>query len=457
MALFNRWKNTVEKLTHPVVQEEQNTEVATEDEASIFAKAFLECLTNLEHRLHGMKEPKEIGLSALAAACDFYDADWCGVLDVDVKLKLWMPFWWFDRKTGGMSATKIDEIGVVGIYERWMDALENNHPIIIDCAENIRNENPGEYNLFSQHNTETLLAVPYNKKEKGFLMVRNPKRYLHRPELLQILSYALVSEVNEQKLLDRMKMSVAPKMIQTDNEVIINLFGGLEIYTSKGKLTEAEFKSPLCCKVLLLLMMNRNRGVSARELSEQLWPDKEYDNPTGNIRTLLYRFRSAFRIISDTDLIVTTPNGYRINTNLKIETDFERFEQGYHMAKKMQGKQEKIDTLKEIVKLYRGKMFLTGSAEHWQIAYISKFHLMYLAAIEMLMELLYEKQAYGVMHEYATRAISVEPDNPSIIYWLIVALRKYGAADMAKEHLESAKIRLLAEEYQELEGRLMAV
>lgn len=113
MALFNRWKNTVEKLTHPVVQEGQNTEVATEDEASIFAKAFLECLTNLEHRLHGMKEPKEIGLSALAAACDFYDADWCGVLDVDVKLKLWMPFWWFDRKTGGMSATKIDETGMV--------------------------------------------------------------------------------------------------------------------------------------------------------------------------------------------------------------------------------------------------------------------------------------------------------------------------------------------------------
>ena len=107
-----------------------------------------------------------------------------------------------------MSATKIDEIGVVGIYERWMDALENNHSIIIDCAENIRNENPGEYNLFSQHNTETLLAVPYNKKEKGFLMVRNPKRYLHRPELLQILSYALVSEVNEQKLLDRMKIMV---------------------------------------------------------------------------------------------------------------------------------------------------------------------------------------------------------------------------------------------------------
>ena len=35
---------------------------------------------------------------------------------MDVKLKLWMPFWWFDRETGGMSATKIDDNGVVGIY-----------------------------------------------------------------------------------------------------------------------------------------------------------------------------------------------------------------------------------------------------------------------------------------------------------------------------------------------------
>lgn len=30
MALFNRWKNTVEKLTHPVVQEEQNNDTSVQ-------------------------------------------------------------------------------------------------------------------------------------------------------------------------------------------------------------------------------------------------------------------------------------------------------------------------------------------------------------------------------------------------------------------------------------------
>lgn len=173
-----------------------------------------------------------------------------------------------------------------------------------------------------EQNAKTLLAVPYHKREKGFLMLQNPKRYISQPGLLQMISYVIVSEVNEQKLIDRLKMSITLKMIQSDSEVIINLFGGLEIYTSKGRLTESEFKSPLCCKVLLLLMMNRNRGVPARELAEQLCPDKEYDNPTGNIRTLLYRFRSVFRMISDVELIVTTPNGYRINPNLRIETDY---------------------------------------------------------------------------------------------------------------------------------------
>lgn len=456
MELFNKWKQTVDKLTRPVAQDERKMETA-EDETGDFALAFLECLKELEDKLHGMNEPKEVAMTALAVACEFYDAEWCGVLDVDLKLKLWMPFWWYNRKNGGMTATRVDDSGLAGVNERWMDALENNTPIIIEDVENIRESDPDEYAVMKELTTNRLLAAPYYKREKGFLMLRNPKRYTRNPEVLQMLSYVLVSEINEQKLIDRLKLSAEPKMIKETAEIVINLFGGLEIYTSKGKLTEMEFKSPLCCKVLLLLMMNRQRGISARELSEQLWPDKEYDNPTGNIRTLMYRFRSAFRLISDAELIITTQNGYRINPNLKIETDFEKFETGYLMAKKMQSSQQKRDTLKGVIELYRGKMFQTGNAEHWQIAYISKFHLMYLEAIELLMQLMYVAGDYAGIHKYATQAISVEPDNPSVIYWLIIALKKHGAADMAKEHLESAKHRLLEEDYLILENRLLAV
>ena len=174
------------------------------------------------------------------------------------------------------------------------------------------------------------------------------------------------------------------------------------------------------------------------------------------MRTLLYRFRSAFRLISDQDLIVTTPNGYRINPELNVETDFDKFEKKCSQAKRVHSNQNKIEVLSEAVKEYKGKMFQTGMAEHWQIAYISKYHLMFLAAVEELLSLFFHEGDFVSLHDYATSAISVEPDNPSIIYWLIVALRKHGAADMAKEHLESAKTRLLKEEYLELEEKLLS-
>ena len=73
-----------------------------------------------------------------------------------------------------------------------------------------------------------------------------------------------------------------------------------------------------------------------------------------------------------------------------------------------------------------------------------------------LMELLHTEKQYDKLYEYAMMAVGIDSESPITIYWLIVALRKHGAADMAKRHLESAKLRLLEEEYRELETRLIA-
>ena len=265
----------------------------------------------------------------------------------------------------------------------------------------------------------------------------------------------LVAEINEQKLLERMKAE--SENMDTSAEIVINLFGGLEIITSKGTLSEAEIKSPLACKLLVLLMMNRHRSMTGRELADALWPDADYTDPTGKLRTLLYRFRTTFRLLSDKELIVTSANGYRINSELSIRTDYEDFERTCEVSKKAYDRYQKKELLCKAVKLYRGKLFPTGSGEHWLLACNSKYHLQYLAIVEELMNLLHSEKNYSMMHEYAMMAVSVEPDNPTVLFWLIVALRKHGAIDMAKEHLESARIRLLNEEYQELEERLIAV
>ncbi len=55
---------------------------------------------------------------------------------------------------------------------------------------------------------------------------------------------------------------------------------------------------------------NRHRSMTGRELADALWPDADYTDPTGKLRTLLYRFRTTFRLFSDKELIVTSANGY---------------------------------------------------------------------------------------------------------------------------------------------------
>lgn len=368
-----------------------------------------------------------------------------------------MPFWWYNRATGGMTKTKtdMDQYGILGELPRWKNAIEQNTPMIIKNVDTLKETIPDEYDIFIRQEVKSILAVPFNKREKGVLFLRNPKRYSEKPELLRVMASLVIQEINEQKLLDRMKAETCGSCTDNTNEVIINLFGGLSICAERGKLTESEIKSPLCCKIFVLLLMNRRRGMSARELSEHLWADKDYDNPTRNLRSLLFRLRATLRMITDIDLIVTTTNGYRLNPDVVIKTDFEEFEEIYESRDSVSDTTEKIRLLEKAVNLYQGKLFPMGECEHWIIPLNSRCHIQYLPMVNELMELLHTKKQYDKLYEYAVQAIGIDPESPITIYWLIVALRKYGAADMAKRHLESAKLRLLEEEYRELEARLI--
>lgn len=424
-----------------------------EDGETIFAKAF-QSIVALADEVYGIHDPFDIAQRALRTACEFYEADWCGMFDADMMLDLWMPFWWYNRLTGGMTETQLKGGQVMGSFEMFRKMIADNQSYHLSDVESIKHSRPDEYALFISQDVKSFLAVPYSRREHGIIFLRNPKRYGDKPEMLRIISNILIQEINEQKHLDRLKINAASADIRKDADVIINLFGGIEIINEQGKLVEAEMKSHTCSKIFALLMLNRHRGMPAKELSDFIWADKDYDNPTGNLRSNLYRLRNMFELLSDSELIVTTPNGYRINPDLKIASDYEQFEKLFKSVTPFMSTQVQIEILKEAVKLYDGKLFPNGDGEHWLIPYSSKYHMMYLEVVDKLMVLLNDNEDYKSLHDYSMRAIKIDPDSPVVIYWLVVALRKNGAIEMAKKHLESAKARLLEEEYRDLEERL---
>ena len=70
------------------------------------ASDFENSMNDLESQLYYRRlSPKEVAQQVLKATCQFYDADWCGLIQVDLDLSLWTPFWWFN--TGATDKTMI--------------------------------------------------------------------------------------------------------------------------------------------------------------------------------------------------------------------------------------------------------------------------------------------------------------------------------------------------------------
>ena len=180
MAQFNNQQRTVANLTRPVTEMDNDISGGDgKDKGMAFSHEFERCLIELADEVYGLSKPKEIAQKVLRKACEFYDADWCGIFDADMMLKLWMPFWWYNRTTGGMTKTRtdMDQYGISGELPRWRNAIEQNTPIIIKNVDTLKETIPDEYDIFIRQEVKSILAVPFNKRERGVLLLRNPKRY----------------------------------------------------------------------------------------------------------------------------------------------------------------------------------------------------------------------------------------------------------------------------------------
>ena len=161
MALINDQQRTVANLTRPVTETvidmpDGEVEVAN----MVFALEFERCIMELADEVYGLSKPKEIAQRVLRKACEFYDADWCGIFDADMMLRLWMPFWWYNRVTGGMTKTRtdMDQYGILGELPRWRNAIEQNTPMIIKDVDTLKEAIPEEYNIFIQQQVTSILV-----------------------------------------------------------------------------------------------------------------------------------------------------------------------------------------------------------------------------------------------------------------------------------------------------------
>lgn len=418
---------------------------------------YTKTMTALEKQLHSCEDPAVIAMDALKVGATFYEADWCGVIEGDLEMDAWAPVLWYNVAQHGMTVTAFKDLEETKNLERWVDALYACEPVIIPDTHALKDTHPEEYALYERCRADSVLAVPFWKNPTGFMIVRNPKRYNIDPYesgFLQALAFVTFNAITEQKLISRTQKAFSPESIKDDKDIIINLFGKLEIYTSKGVLTEEEISSPRICRFLVYMLLHGKHPVPPRTILEQIWPEEDAENAGTKIKSLAYRLQTAFCVISDTRLIISTLAGYQLNPELDIMTDVQQFEDFWLQAQSAITMQTKLELLRKATEIYRGNIYETASSEHWLMAHELAYRYKCLGVYVEIMRMYYDLQDYTNVQRYAALALNIDKASVDAYYWMIRAMRQRDSLSMAKGELKMAEHILTDEEYAELLQKL---
>lgn len=417
-----------------------------------YTQAVEQTLSILEEHLHLSDDPEEVATLTLKTACDFYQGDWAGILEIDMELNIWAPYWWYNISSDDKTKLLINEFESSEFLCRWVDAMRKNYAIIVPETKVIAKKYPEEYEIYKRFQADSIIGVPIKPRPTAFLVVRNPKRYINRSSMLQMLAFVVLSAVNEKKYIDGIKMTVSQEKIKNEKDIVVNLFGSVEIYTKRGKLNEEILKSPKIWRLIVYMLLHPKKSHPPLEISTALWEDDVSDSDAiGNsIRGLVRRFRQAFELISDYDLIQSTPNGYIINPELNIMTDLQQFDAYWEAVQGATATMRKVELLKKAVLLYKGSVFANTASEHWINNISIHYSLRYVGFINELLKKLAEVKDYYGINKYATQSLGVEPGNLKAYYWLIWSMYNLGTIEMAKSQIQQARKLLTEEEYEEL-------
>ena len=417
----------------------------------------IQCALDIVHTIDELEDPlqsrsstpKDTALRILEAACKFYDADWCGLIQVDLDLRLWTPFWWHNTGVEDKTTILTEEFESADFLDRWVLAIRKNLPMVVPDTTVVKDSHPTEYNLYQRLSIKSVMAVSLEPRPIALLAVRNPKRYLHQTSMLRVLAYVLLASYNEQKMLNRLQMVCIPTTIKNNTDIYISLFGQLQISTSSGTLKESDYNSPRISQLLTYLLISSEKAHSSLEIAQALWPD-DSTNPAKNMRNLIYRLRQTFGLISDAELIVSTASGYQFNPKIHIIADYQQFDEFIRLASAASSIINRVELLKSAIVLYNGKILSSAEGEHWLIQFATKYHIAYIGAVTELLKQLASLHSYDLLNQYALRSLTLAPANTKGYYWLIRSLKAQGMDELASNEYRLAKQKLTDNEYLDL-------
>lgn len=398
--------------------------------------------------MHGERTEPDGPETLMKRTLDFFDGDWIGLIDFDLSMGVWSTEIFYNKETGSTSETLIEDAECGEQALRWIVAIRNNAPIIIDNIEEIKDEAPEEYAMYKRLKTKSVLAVPYRNCGSGLLVIRNPKRFKDNYIALNIFSYIITNEL----IALRRRESISRKTVNYEpnsyKQVMINLFGDMQIVGKDLTLNRSDIPDAIRF-LIAYLALNPGKAVSAERLND-LYGDK-----VGSWKNLVYRFRVKWKNVrmtenDDYQLIITNDRGYILNPDMEINVDVNNVIELLKTIEDTVDVDAKIEMLRKFMTMYRGEFMQDETMDNYFIEEKRNlYNTTFMAKMDYLLELLYNQRKYDSLIAYSLDILNIYPGSLNTYAWRVSAFRQQGQMDLMKATLNAAN-SLLDEDEQEM-------
>lgn len=220
----------------------------------------------------------------------------------------------------------------------------------------------------------------------------------------------------------------------------VNTLGKFQVTDGEIILNDDNLRSAMLSKLLMYMLIYRDKTLTTDDISMAIWQDEEVDNPAGALKNLMYRLRKALAAkFGEQDYIVTNRGSYRWNPEIEVVIDAEQFEKLVASAKNENVYEDAILKYERALSLYNGSFMNRISDMHWIQTLSTYYNSIYLSVVKALAELYIKMEDYEKLEKICNEALQYENADEQLYCYQIEARMRSGNITLALESYEKAR------------------
>lgn len=220
----------------------------------------------------------------------------------------------------------------------------------------------------------------------------------------------------------------------------VNTLGKFQMTDGLTVVDDEQLRSPMLSKLLMYMLLYREKTLTTDDISTAIWQDEEIDNPAGALKNLMYRLRKTLTsFFGEEDFIVTNRGSYRWNPDVKVILDIEKFEKLINEAKVENVYEDAIIKYEQAIAIYQGDFLPQILDMHWILTLNTYYHSLFLSCAKGLAELYVKTEQYEKLDKLCNNALKYENGDEQLFCYQIEARMRCGKISLALESYEKAR------------------